>query len=688
MLENSGKLLPFLFLIVFQSVNGPDSNQWSYLSTTTSSSDAFLSNRKLDEKFEKEPNKYWSVSKAREVIIKQDPECGYPLEEIIKAGSYDFEDDTYKTTGEIKIEYKWRENFDDFGYCSCLAANDLRVVIKELAKTLEYGNWSVVANVAKKDPDFEKKIKKYMNRAEVFINLVIEFVKKTIPFNEKTNQYEMANEWKNNWKNWYQLSITFPSLLAHYMMIPYQFREIPSGKITTNILKIISTPFKSLSYYGDDGLYEVDKFGPWLIAQIYNLGCDETIYKKNIIDSEAYGKMIKEIALPYSEVHFGLGLHRDGTYISYKMALGFRYMKLMCSSNTMYYSFDKNLANKPTPAVHWKRVSSLLLHPNINRGPPGILSHRDDFYSDSDPDAPLGGKIMPLGRILRINTPKCRFFVRGVTGGLVFSEAYSDYNLYSQYWVQSRIPYSAESNIQIPDFKYAYGLIFSTNHDDYINLKSDSSTYNIHLPTEDSWSIVGSFGLTEETRQDFLLQNYEIPYYGKYRVYEYIRYSHRNKTYVVIDLEIDNRKGDKELGIRYSLVDVDPHKLQQTKHELQVLKIPTGKIARLQHIVNLENCTIRTILEENLQRNPMWRDYDAGKTILPLDEFENSVDKWTLNTQNNEVSSSVSGLRYMCAAPLPNEKERESICDGTFVFDAEDRNAYVYKKSNILIFFN
>ncbi|XP_065222765.1 uncharacterized protein LOC135847241 [Planococcus citri] len=501
-------------------------------------------------------------------------------------------------------------------------------------------------------------------------------------------------KWKNAWYNLLQFSITFPSLLAHYMMVPYKLREIPSKKITTNILKIIPTPFKSL-------LYDLDSvkvrriFGPWLIAQIYDLRCDETTYKKNIIDDgKVYGKIMKDLILPYSEVGFGSGLHRDGTYISHRTFLSFGDLKQMCSSDTMYaYLFDKNLANKPTPPVHWKRVSSLLLHPNINRGPPGILTLSTDFYSDSDPKASLGGKIMPLARILRINTPKCRFFVRGVTAGLGFFEA-TDFNnnMYSQYWVQSRIPYSAESNTRIPDFKYAYGLIFSTNHDNYIKLQTyDTKTKGYYLsyyPTKNSWSIVGSLGLTEETWQDFLLQNYEIQEYGKYRVYEHIRYSHRNKTHVVIDLEIDNRKGDKELGIRYSLVDVDPHKLQQTKHELQVLKIPTGKIARLQHIVNLQNCTIKTILEEKLQRNPMWRDFDAGKTILPLDEFENSVEKWTFNTQTNVVSSLVSGVHYMCAAPLPDEEERESIRDGTFVFDAKDRNAYVYKKSNILIFFN
>ncbi|XP_065223001.1 uncharacterized protein LOC135847413 [Planococcus citri] len=685
MLENSGKSLSFLFLIVFPLVNAPDSSKWPYLSTTTSSSDAFLFNRELDEKFEKEPNNYWSVSKAREAIIKKDWDCGSDMEKIMKAGSYEFENDTYMTTDETQIKYNWTKKRYDFGSCICLAANDLRVIIKELAKTLKYGNWSVVVDMAKKDPDFEKKLKTYMNRAEVFINLVIEFVTETIPFNEITNKYEKIGKWNNTWGIGSELSIMFPSLLAHYMMVPYQLREMPSKKITTNILKIIPTPFKSF-LYDQDSDYAVTVFGPWLIAQIYNLDCDETMYKKNIIDGEVYGKMMQEIVLPYSEVCFGLGLHRDGTYIFEETVLGFRYFQQMCSSYAMYaYSFDKNLANKPTPPVHWKRISSLLLHPYINRGPPGILIRRDDFYSDYDPKAPFGSKIMPLARILRINTPKCRFFVRGVTAGLTFYNADLNSNVYSQYWVQSRIPYSAESNIRIPDFKYAYGLIFSTNHDDYIGPMD--ILLDIYYPTNNSWGIVGSLGLTEETRQDFLLQNYEIEDYGKYRVYEYIRYSHRNKTYVVIDLEIDNRKGDTELGIRYSLVDVDPHKLEQTKHELQVLKIPTGKIVRLQHIVNLENCTIRTILEEKLQRNPMWRDFDAGKTILPLDEFENSVEKWTLDTQNNVVSSSVSG-EYMCAAPLPNEEERESIRGGTFVFDAEDRNAYMRKKSNILIFFN
>ncbi|XP_065222699.1 uncharacterized protein LOC135847180 isoform X2 [Planococcus citri] len=682
MMGNSGKSLLFLFLIVFQLVNAPDSSQWPYSSTTTSSSDAYLFDSELDEKFEKEPNTYWSVSKARETLIKQDWDCGFQLENIRKAGSYEFENDTYKTTDETQIKFNWRISDDDFGSCLCLAANDLRVVIKELTKTFKYGNWSVVPNVAKKKPDFEKKIKTYMNRAEVFINLVFEFVE-TMQF-----KHEKVNKWENT-RHTNQLLFRFPSLLAHYMMVPYQLREIPSTKIISTLFEIVSLD------YGH-GIYAGRKFGPWLITQIYNVGCDETIYKKNVIDGEEYGKMMTEIALPYSEVRFGKGLHRDGTYMSRKTVLGFEYMKLMCPSYTMYaYSFDKNLANKPTPLLHWKRVSSLLLHPNINRGPPGILRHRGDFYSDTDPEAPLGGKIMPLARILRVNTLKCRFFVRGVTEGLGFLEAhYVKEHLDSQYSVQSRIPYSAESNIPIPDFKYAYGLIFSTDHDDYIELGSYSNrayTY-IYFPTKNSWSIVGSLGLTEETRQDFLLQNYELPQYGKYRVYEYIRYSHRNKTHVLIDLEIDNRKGDKELGIRYSLVDVDPHKLEQSKHELQVLKIPTGKIARLQHIVNLENCTIRTILEEKLQRNPMWPDFDANKTILPLDEFENSVDKWTLNTQNNVVSSSVSG-EFMCAAPLPNEKERESIRDGKFVFDADNRNAYVhkkyvYKKSNILIFFN
>ncbi|XP_065200471.1 uncharacterized protein LOC135831711 [Planococcus citri] len=655
-------------------------------STTTSSSDAFMwmetevnqsFNSKIDEKFEKE-NKYWSVSKARKAIIKQDWDCR-SLRHIMKARSYKFENHTYKTTGEKQIEFNWREDVSDFGSCLCLAANDLRLVIIELAKTLKDGNWSVVVDEAKKDPHSEKKIKTYMKRAEDFINLVIKFVEKTIPFNEKTKQYEMMYKWKNTWKNWFQLSITFPCLLAHYMMVPYKLREIPSKKITTNILKIIPTPFKSLSY-DRDGANAIGMFGPWLIAQIYHLGCEEKIYKKNIINGEVYGNITKVIALPYSVDRFALGLHRDGTYISHETVLGFGYLKMICSSDTMYaYSFDKNLPNKCTPLRHCRRVLSLLLHHNINRGPPGILSRGNDFSSDSELDAPLGGKIMPLARILRINTPKCRFFVRGVTGGLGFFEADRNSNLYSQYWVQSRIPYSAKSSARIPDFKYAYGLIFSTNHDDYIKLKSRTNTTDIYNSTKNSWSIVGSLGLTEETRQDFLLQNYEIQEYGKYRVYEYIRYSHRDKIYAVVDLEIDNRKGDEELGIRYSLVDVDPHKIEQTKHELQVLKISAGKIARMQHIVNLETCTIRTILEEKHLRDPMWQDFDAGKTVLRLDEFENGVDKWTLNTTNNVVSSSVSGI-HSCAAPLPNEKEFESIRDGEFVFDAEDRNAYVYKK--------
>ncbi|XP_065217833.1 uncharacterized protein LOC135843755 [Planococcus citri] len=670
----SQKLLITIIIPVISSLNQPQNDQGIKVEVPPESADFCeppaprnelrSDTRNLDEIFERESNKYWSVQEARKAIIDQDGDYDFELQQIVKNRSYEFKDGTYYTTGTTPKKYNWKENVQDFGTCCHLAAEDLRRRIEEQTKTPTADTTFML-----------------LKQVESFILLVLNFIKQTIPFDTKTREYARMNKWRNKWKNWYQLSIVFPNVLAYYMMVPSGSRSLSSTDVIIPlILKIIKTPYQSLSY-NRDGANAVAMFGPWLIATVYSSDCDEEVYKRTILDgSQEYKNVVKELTLPYSVKRFGKGLHRDGTYISHETVLGFGYLKMMCSKYTMYvYSFDKTL--KDTPAPQCNRVLALILHQSVARGPPGILNRGNNFRTDTNPKATQGSKIMPLARVLRVNTANCRFFVRGVTAGIGFYEADHSSDLYSQYWVQSRIPFRGDSITDIPEFKHAYGLIFSTDHDNYTQLKSRTETTDIYYPTDDSWSIVGSLGTNEETQQEFLRQNYAILHYGKYRVYEYIRYAHRDANRVVVDLEIDNRQGDKELGIRYSSVEVDPNKMDDNyKNNLRVMKIEKGKIARLQHDVNLAKCTIKTILEEKNLPEAMWPNIDTKQTTLILHKYQDRNDVWTLNTVDNVISSSVSGI-HSCAAPLPNEMENESIRDDKFVFD-KNQNIYTYKKSS------
>ncbi|XP_065219796.1 uncharacterized protein LOC135845258 [Planococcus citri] len=638
---------------------------------TTTSGKAYLETfieAALNERFENESNKYWSVQEARKVIMKYDGDYDPRFAKIIDQQSYTFSNGTYNTitpdTQQIVRVYKWRTNVEDFSFCCHFAAEDIRRTISILDKNPTIETPAALTN---------------LRNAEEFIWLVFEFLNDTIPYDTASNEYIQMSKWNHSWNNWYGLSINFPNVLAYYMMVPFKVRQIKSSEILTNIHKIIKTPYRSLSA-NRDGANAISMFGPWLIGQIYTFNCDEKEFKTNILERSAvYDNITSDISLRYRQKHLEKGLHRDGTYISHATVLGFGYLKLLSSRITLYaYAFDKTLKYEYTPPRHWNRAAALLLHQHVARGPPGILNRGSSFISETNSAALLGCKIMPLARILRVNAHQCRFFARGVTAGLGFFEADKSSDLYSQYWVQSRIPYHVNSSSRIPEFKYAYGLIFSTDHEDYIQLKSRATTTDIYYPTNDSWCLVGSFGWNAADRQEFLRQNYSINEYGKYRVYEYIRYAHHVAKQVVINLEIDNRQGDKELRIRYSLVEVDPHVIDDTyKNNLRVLKIPIGTVARLRHIVNLESCKISTtVLDESNMPKPMWSDIDTKRKILFSYEYLDRNDTWILNTKDNVVSSSVSGV-YSCAAPLPDELEEKYIRNNKFVFEDLDRNTYI-----------
>lgn len=316
--------------------------------------------------------------------------------------------------------------------------------------------------------------------------------------------------WGNNW---YQFSVDVPAMCAYYLLLPRNKRRL-TGEALTMILQLIETPTRSLGV--DRGTANsVYMFGPWILAN-YFVGLQQ-----KCVENPSYRYVQEFSNLIEQSEPLRKGFHEDGTFVEHETVLGWGYLRNMSSYLTNYaYAFDGTIA-ATKPKEKWDYVARLILHPTVDRGPPGMLNRDNTFKSFAYPLAALGVVAIPTSRFLRYNTLNCRFVARAVTAGLGYYESDTETTTGAQYWVQCRLPFMAKSKSDLPPYNEAFGLF--GEYDDsanrqYIALPSPkNTTTHIKYPSSDSWSFVGAY-----KNVGFLYQEYTVPEFGQFRVYELI----------------------------------------------------------------------------------------------------------------------------------------------------------------------
>ncbi|UDM55429.1 hypothetical protein HT594_00103 [Phenacoccus solenopsis nudivirus] len=700
-------------------------------STTNNKDNTAEKVKSIDERFESDAVTLWSVRRARKSAINvniEEPE----LSAYLRTRKYRYVDNRYElfdydeTKNAMKIhrDYgKWRTIDNEFGMSSLLCINDLKIVMNllylysnklghkigvlEEDKTSNEGNVTPITSNVKSssdsDVDVTNKISNTfptiihdlisrkpikvseltldelklhilltLSYAERYINDAILHIKSTVPLN-KSNEY--THPWRNKWVNWFQMSITFTSLLAHYMLIPSNVRRIKSTIIVAEIKKLLPSPYRSLGYTRD-GANALSMFGPWLIASIYTIDCDETRYSKFISEDSDYAKIVDDAKMEIVRSRFAKGLHMDGSYIAHETIIGFGYLKMMCSTFTMY-AYGMCTTLESTPLDSWMSVSKKLLPSHVPFGPPGVLSRESILRLTVQPDRVDQVTLFPLTRVMTVNRKTGYFIARGIQGGLGYFEADKRNDKYSQYWTQSRAPYYIGQTAEIPSFEYAYGIIFKEGAKDYVTLPTKTSTTYVYYPTEDSRAFCGLLKLDIDVEEYFLYQDYQIKEYGNYRVYELIRVQDVEKSIIILT-EIDNIKGDENLNMRYSETPVRAFTIDDNyKKSLKTFTIPKGTRTRYVTMIDIEQATIATHLDVPQFRYVDWlmdTAKNSNKIIINRDE-DNAVDR-VLDLKTNVVSIESTKTPIMLTSPTRSYNEDEIV--DNFVFDFK-RNVYMYK---------
>ena len=354
--------------------------------------------------------------------------------------------------------------------------------------------------------------------------------------------------WGNNW---YQFSVDVPAMCAYYLMLPRNKRRL-TGEALTLILQLIESPTRSLGV--DRGTANsLYMFGPWILAN-YFVGTQQ-----RCVDNPSYRYVQEFSNLVEQSAPLRKGFHEDGTFVEHETVLGWGYLRNMSSYLTNYaYAFDGTIGTAK-PKEKWDFVARLILHPTVDRGPPGMLNRDNSYKSFAYPTATLGIVAIPTARFLRYNTPQCRFVVRAVTAGLGYYESDTETNTGAQHWVQCRVPFTVNAPASVPtSYAEAFGLFAEhdgaqADHRKYVALPSPkNTTTHVKYPSTDSWSFVGAY-----ENYGFSYQEYQIPEFGEFRVCELVVVDGWTST-VRCTTIIENRSASRSVFVNGSSDSINP----------------------------------------------------------------------------------------------------------------------------------
>jgi hypothetical protein len=325
--------------------------------------------------------------------------------------------------------------------------------------------------------------------------------------------------WSIN-ENWWFFCILLPHTLAMYCCLKNVSNAEKAAKL---ILKIIKNPYLTLKDRTVNGTNATHMGYSWLIAK-YVLGDADMAIK-----DPTYIKLQNENALDMITERGADGLHRDTSYWFHKGLPTTKYLEVL---NDEYarglYEFDTQWPHKVKTIVN--RIRSITYHRDVSLGSMAIYGRNPTLRVDGvSSQSEYGIRILPFARYLRYYLPNRQFSIRLQQANMPFFEADRTKYIQGQYWAQYRNVLTSQDSdsLKFPDV----GFI---NDSADTQLKEVDGKTMPHYPSTNSKSYVmryKNYGLA--------YQEYTIPEFGKYRVYERIIVD-ANNQFIEIFISIQN----------------------------------------------------------------------------------------------------------------------------------------------------